>query len=221
LRLDISGVISESPSNFALTLLSNFANFATYYVASSRVKGSVETGLAAIAAGAVGTVPYLLASKKMGRFTKAADYIDVLTSRPVQESSDGIQAVSPDKNYPKRAMKALILMLRAAEPFTVRTHFSEALYTDMIMTSVSFPQESAVGESLAFNMSCNKVEFVGKLRQRADQFQVDGDIANSKPKDKANGAKKKKKPPPKAEDDVRERKRKDVDKRSWFKRVGF
>ena len=220
LKVEISGIISESPSNVLLTLASNIASFQASQLISNRKYTSIQTSLAAIAAGAVGTIPYLIASKfmasdKLSGFTDKgqADYVEILTSRVTKYG-----VTIPDKNYPKKAMKALVEMLNAGEVFTIRTHFSEELYTDMIMTNISFPQEATVGNSLIFNMSCRKVKIVDRIKQRGDQFKSVGDLSPSITPNQSKGPKKPKAVEPPSEDNLKNSKGSNTDPSSWLSR---
>lgn len=65
---------------------------------------------------------------------------------------------------PRIAMKSLIDLMRSKQPFTIRTFFHSAkdksIYSNMVITNLSFPQSAKEGNSLRFNMTAEQIEIV-------------------------------------------------------------
>lgn len=141
LRLELTGVLSESPSGFLLDLATSVVRRnATTLLTNKGLSGTftslaLAAGLAAVKEGLGSSDP-----------EEPADYVKLLTDRS-----------QFDSDYPKKAMQGMISMFNDGKPFNIRTYFSDVVYRNMVATSLTFPQDSAVGDSLKFSMSCVKI----------------------------------------------------------------
>lgn len=142
--LTLTGLISISPSNQLLVLAQALIGGAFSKIAGGGLSG---TFAAAAGAAAVGGLASTLGKENIS---------SLLAIRGV---------VDPD--YPKRAMKGLIFMLEAGQRFTVRTYMSDDLYTDMVLTSVSFNNDAKNGESLPFTLTCKQITTVTSFAKKA------------------------------------------------------
>lgn len=153
LSMSIDGFISESPASQLLTGLDSIRSAV---IQSANFPGLVGT----VASAATGA----LVSRAFNS-TKApandASYVKLLTTR---------DAVDP--NFPKRAMIGLIRMFEKGVPFTMRTFFNDSVYTDMIMTSLTFKQTTKEGNSLSFSMSCKKITITSVFTDTASEFKM-------------------------------------------------
>lgn len=145
LSITIDGFISESPSQKLLTL----ANAA---ITQSLLSTGRFSGLSAsFAAAATATLTsYAVSNSK--KFDTRASFKQLLAQR--SES---------DPEYPKRAMLGLQRMFYSGELFTIRTFFSDVIYTNMAATSLSFSQTPDIGDSLSFTLTAQQINVVRKL----------------------------------------------------------
>ncbi len=92
-----------------------------------------------------------------------------------------------DYNFPMKALKALRGCFEARKPFTIRTYFfpeddDTNLYTNMVITQLTVPQEAMTGDGLAFTLTAESINLVD-----LDLVQVSGEFikgflpANSAP----------------------------------------
>ena len=86
----------------------------------------------------------------------------------------GLERNGDDSEYPKKAFQALIEEQRSRVPFTIETFFTAELYTNMLIESLSVPQESADGDGLRFSMSCKQVKIVQSQTGQADESFIKG-----------------------------------------------
>lgn len=142
MTINLEGMISQSPSSQFLTIASSIAGFAAQ--TAGQFEGLSSTFASAAASAAVSGVAGLF-----GGAGKDASYIPLLTDR---------KPVDPD--FPKKAMKGMIQMFEAGEPFDIRTFFTDDIYRNMVMKKLSFNQTSAEGDSLSFTMSCEKIVLI-------------------------------------------------------------
>jgi hypothetical protein len=143
LRLRIDGLISQSPDSTFLAVVNAALGF---------IKGQVSslTGLSStFATAAIASGLAAAASQGNQDIDGEATYTDLLLQRQLI-----------DNDFPKNAMQGLVALFKAGNPFRVRTFFSSVLYTDMVATSLSFPQDAKMGDSLRFTMECVKVNIV-------------------------------------------------------------
>ncbi len=143
LRVNLKGLITVSPSQQLLTLASSLLNGAIENN-TQRFKGLSSTFVsAALTAGAAQVL------KNSQKDYKKDNANTLLTNRT---------EVDPD--FPKRAMLGLIKLFEAGTPFTIRSYFETSVYTNMVITALSFTHNSSVGDSLSFNMSAQKINIV-------------------------------------------------------------
>lgn len=76
-----------------------------------------------------------------------------------------LRGQDPDVSYPQKAMKALIDCYKDRKPFTIRTYFypnenESNIYTNMVITALSFPQSVQTGDGLPFTLSAERIELV-------------------------------------------------------------
>lgn len=160
LSLNLQCVISESPSSQIIAL----AGALTGAVLSEVSTGKITNQFAqAAGAAAVAGFASTLGKKNQdytGEAYNTVDFAPLLANRkPV------------DPNFPKRAMVGLIKMFQAGTLFNFHTFFTKDIYTDMVMTSLSFTQTPKEGDSLHFTMSCKQISvtkaFTEKLEGKA------------------------------------------------------
>lgn len=175
LTISLEGLISESPSSQFLTIASSIAGFAAQ--TSGQFEGLSSTFASAAASAAVSGVAGLF-----GGAGKDASYIPLLTDR---------KAVDPD--FPKKAMKGMIQMFEAGEPFDIRTYFTDDIYRNMVMKKLSFDQDASKGNSLPFTMSCERVVLIEAFSVTPAEFRM-ADPAGSSAAETANQGSKATKP---------------------------
>jgi hypothetical protein len=143
LMLSIDGIISQSPSSFFLSVVNATAGFIAGQ-ASSLTGLSSAFASAAVASG-------LAAAATQGNtdLDTGASFVKLLLDRGVA-----------DNEFPKKAMLGLVRMFNDGSPFKVRTFFSDVIYTNMVATSITFPQDAKIGDSLKFKLTCVKVNIV-------------------------------------------------------------
>lgn len=111
-----------------------------------------------------------------------------------------------EEAYPKFAMKTLIDMYKAKKPFTIQTYFypevgESNIYSNMVITSLNFPQNVQTGDGLAFTMQCEQIQIVNLQINDVDGSFVKGfGAANGAPKKKDLGAQGTKTPTPQVEE---------------------
>ena len=167
LTLAITGMISQSPSQWLSTLATSIATNAAL---ANSPKGLSNTFKAAVASSIVlGRLAgnYSGSSKEL----LGSPYTTLL-------NNDNRSKVSP-KEYPKQAMLGLIKMFEAGNPFRIRTYFSEEIYSNMVITNLSFNQSAQTGESLPFTMSCQKVTVVKKFEGQASELKAVDPVGSS------------------------------------------
>ena len=147
LTLTVKGIISESPDNFLLTLANSLIQG---QLTTAGLTGSAATFAAAALSAAVS------AAASLGGVTGTG--LDASYALLLNDVNRSIFS----SEYPKTAMKGMESMFRQGVPFTFRTYFSDDLYQNMVMTSLSFTQDAKHGDSLVFDMTCQKVEVVKK-----------------------------------------------------------
>jgi len=174
LTLSLKCMISESPSAGALTLASTLASS----IIGSAIPNKLSSGFARALTGAAVTAIASQIGKGSDDNDNDAGFKDLLTTRSIA-----------DTEYPKKAMLGLARMFQAGTLFTLRTFFNSGLYTNMVMTSLSFSQTSKEGDSLSFSMTCEKVKtvkafsFATNLELKASD-PAGGSLAKVKDKDK-------------------------------------
>jgi hypothetical protein len=137
LSLSLECMISESPSQQLYTLVAALV--------SASIGQVVPAGLSATFAKSAGTV--LATKASLGGSEQSGSIKSLLMNREEYDSE-----------FPKKAMQGLISMFQAGAIFSLHTFFTKSLYTDMVMTSLSFNQTPKEGDSLAFSMSCTQVK---------------------------------------------------------------
>lgn len=70
-----------------------------------------------------------------------------------------------DESYPQKAMKSLIASFEARKPFTIQTYFfsqktKNNIYTNMVITGLSFPQSVETGDGLPFQLTCQQISII-------------------------------------------------------------
>lgn len=177
LMVTIEGFISESPSQKLLTL----ANAA---VTQSLLSTGRFSGLSAsFAAAATATLTsYALSNSQ--KFDKAATFKQLLSQRS-----------EVDPEYPKRAMLGLERMFYSGELFTIRTFFSDVIYTNMAAISLSFNQTAEIGDSLSFTLTAQKVNVVQRLDPIPVEIKMADPAGSSAAEEVKKGTKTKKEVP--------------------------
>ena len=143
LRLSLTGMISQSPTQLLLTAASSILQ--KQLSVSGQFSGLSKTFATAALAAGVSRAASLGGSAS----NKDASFAKLLTVRG-----------ETDPEFPKKAMQGMIKMFKQGVPFTLRTFFQEEIYINMVMDSLTFPQDSTSGDSLMFTMSCTKIEVV-------------------------------------------------------------
>ena len=155
LSLQLECFFSESPSQAILTVASALADAALGQI----IPAGLTTGFAsALSSAAIfGAAGETLDSFGKGTRTESwelesakknpGDFVPLLTTRKEQ-----------DKDFPKRAMLGLTRMFQAGTMFTLHTFFTKDMYTNMVMTSITFKQTPEIGDSLSFTMNCVQVQ---------------------------------------------------------------
>lgn len=174
LTLSVKGIISESPNNFLLTLATSISQG---LLTTAGLTGSSATFATAALSAGVSAAAALGGASGTG--------LDPTYAYLLSDVNRGITS----SEYPKTAMKGMESMFRQGVPFTFRTYFSDDLYQNMVMTSLSFTQESKTGDSLMFDMTCQKVEVVKSILGLAKESAAAQPAASSAPKSKAGGPK--------------------------------
>lgn len=111
-----------------------------------------------------------------------------------------------DEAYAKIAMQTLIGMYKAKKPFTIQTFFFQEtgpsnIYSNMVITSLNFPQNVETGDGLAFTMQCEQIQIVNLQINDVDGSFVKGfGAANGAPKKKDLGAQGTKTPTPQVQE---------------------
>lgn len=171
LRLNIDGVIAESPSQQTLTIATSLAERA--FLSTGSFKGLSATfitlALSNLAA---------LSVSNIGKSEVEANFVALLTTRS-----------EVDVDYPKRAMLGLTKAFEQGVKFNIRTFFSDAVYQDMIITSLNFSQTDKIGDSLSFKMTLEKLVTVQAFKKRKGELQV-ADPANGSATDAVDKGKK-------------------------------
>ena len=85
-----------------------------------------------------------------------------------------------DTDFPRRAMNGLLEMQKIAKPFTIKTFFEENLYTNMVITRLSFAQKAKDGFSLPFEMTAEQVQITSSVLIPVDPNKVKAASAASK-----------------------------------------
>lgn len=170
IEVSMAGMISISPSQKTLTVASNLAAA----VVGTQFQGLSSTFASAAAAAAVSGAAQLL-SGNVG--LESPGYNKLLGKRGEQ-----------DPNFPKKAMLGLLRVFERGVPFTIRSYFDVKVYTDMVMTSLTFPQDATIGESLNFNMTAKKIKTVEVFKKTIGEFKA-VDPAGSSASDKKNKGK--------------------------------
>lgn len=142
LTLSITGFISESPSQKLLTLATSLATGAL--LSTGQFQGLSAAFATALLASLASS-----ATKSKSEFDETATFKKLLASRS-----------ETDPEYPKRAMLGLEKLFRSGEPFDVRTYFSDQIYKNMVVTSLSFTQDANSGDSLNFSITASKLTTV-------------------------------------------------------------
>jgi hypothetical protein len=158
----MEGFISESPSS---QLLSVVQSIAAGVIGSANLPGL--TGTFAAAAGAA-IVSKAFSGSTPSTAVGEASYVKLLNVR--NES---------DVDFPKRAMIGMVRMFEQGAPFTLRTFFNDSLYSNMVMTSLSFKQTTKEGNSLAFSMGCKKINVTTTFTKDASEFRMQNPAGQS------------------------------------------
>lgn len=133
LTLSIEGFISDAPLDQISAILGGVTGGLVAGAASSTAIGG---------AGLIGT--------GLGAFV--GDQLGGALGELVRDTND--------KNYPKKAFDQLLKAQEARQPFLIKTFFSKEIYTNMIITSLSFPQTVVDGGGIRFNMTCEQITLV-------------------------------------------------------------
>jgi hypothetical protein len=161
LTLNLQCVISESPSSQILAL----AGAATSAALSELSTGKI-TNQFAQAAGAAAVAGFASTLGKKQQDYQGKDAYNKVNFGPLLANRKTV-----DPNFPKRAMVGLIKMFQYGAIFNFHTFFTKDIYTDMVMTSLSFTQTPKEGDSLHFTMSCKQIAvtkaFTEKLEGKA------------------------------------------------------
>ena len=154
LRLSLNGMISQSPTQLLLTAASSILQ--KQLADRGKFTGLTKTfTTAALAAG-------VSRAASLGGSGSSTSFAQLLTVRG-----------ESDPEFPKKAMQGLIEMFKQGTPFTLRTYFQEEIYLNMVMDSISFPQNATSGDSLMFMMSCTKVEIVKSVTSKNELSAAD------------------------------------------------
>ena len=170
LTVNVSAVFSESPSQKLLTIAQSLASGVADR--AGQFQGLSSTFVSAASALAV-SAPF----RNYSKFDKEAGFLRLLGER---------KEVDPD--YPKRAMLGLQKAFDAGKVFDLRTYFSDVIYKNMVMTSLSFSQTVSLGDSLSFTFTAQKVTTVDSFVRKKSEVEMK-DPANSSATEKVNKGK--------------------------------
>lgn len=147
LTLTLSCMISESPSQALITLASSIAGAGVRNLSSNKITQEFSGAIAAAGTAAVASQIGKKAPAFTGKAYNKVDFAPLLTNRKAY-----------DPNFPKRAMVGLTKMFQQGTIFDLHTFFTSDIYSDMVMTSLTFSQTPKEGESLFFTMTCKQVD---------------------------------------------------------------
>jgi len=159
--LQITGFISESPSQQLLTIASSLLTGAA--LSTGQFQGLSATFASAFTSAFASAV----AGDDETPDLKKANFTQLLTVRNEN-----------DPEFPKRAMLGLTRAFEKGTLFKIRTYFSDLLYKDMVINSLSFEQNEQTGDSLRFNMTLQKIVTVKAFKQKKGESQI-ADPANA------------------------------------------
>lgn len=165
----LEGFIYISPSQKTLTVASNLIANA----AGKQFQGLSSTFASAAASAAVSGAVQLFGGN-VG--LESPGYNKLLGKRG-----------EVDPNFPKKAMLGLLRVFERGIPFTIRSYFDVKVYTDMVMTSLSFPQDASVGESLNFSMTAKKIKTVESFTKTTAEIKAKDPANSSAAPKKDNG----------------------------------
>jgi len=173
MKVSVSGVFSESPSQELLTLATSLSSWA---ILSTGQFTGLSAGFATAALAAAAS------ASTRREISKTASWAKLLTVRSIT-----------DPGFPKRALDGLKGMFENGTLFTLRTYFNSSIYTDMIMTNLSFNQDPEIGDSLRFSFSAQKVRTVQAFKTKAGEIQMKDPAGSSAAEKGEKGPKTKKK----------------------------
>jgi len=153
--LSLQCMISESPSQQLLTLATGLLGAGLKQLTTDKLTGQF--------AGAVAAASMAVNSSMTGKVKPS--YSDDTGFGEVDFGPLLSNRKDLDVDFPKRAMIGLIKMFQAGTIFSLHTFFTQHLYTDMVMTSLSFSQTPKEGESLSFSMSCKQISVTTAFSQ--------------------------------------------------------
>ena len=168
LTLQITGMITQSPSAMLAGILDTVVGF-TDLAKPKGISGSFAAAL--LTAGAKAALT--------GGFNKSQSENEYYGSPFATLLSGDYRKSAGQEDYPKQAMLGLIKMFEAGQAFRIRTYFSEEIYTNMVMTSLSFNQNAKVGNSLPFTITCQKVKVVPLFESTASELSVVDPVGSS------------------------------------------
>ena len=158
MTIQMDCLISESPSQQLLSIASSVA--AGVINATGAFQGLSSTFASAAASAAVSAAAGAIDAFGGGA-SGGSTYARLLTVRNEN-----------DPDFPKKAMKGLIQMFEAGQPFEIRTFFTSEIYQNMVMTSLNFKQTAAEGDSLAFSMTCEKITTVKSFDKNPSEIRM-------------------------------------------------
>ena len=167
LEISIECLVSESPSQQVLT------------IGKTLIAGAIGTqfrGLSSTFASAAASAAISGAAALFGEKGGVATYNKLLANRGPN-----------DVDYPKKAMQGLIRVFEQGIPFTIRSYFDVKVYTNMVMTSLSFPQAALTGDSLQFTMSAKKITTVDVFDTTPSETQMKDPAGSSAAKSANKG----------------------------------
>lgn len=199
LSITIAGYISSTPTDEMRDLLSSIGAGVASGIGSALGAQSKIKGASTLGAG-LGAVAGSMLGGGLGLFGR-----------------DG----ADDQTYAQKAMIKLLAAQRSQKPFTIQTFFfpskgPENIYSDMVITQLSFPQTPAEGDGLKFTLTARRIEVVGlQIKGVSPDFIKGLQAGNSAPKTADLGGQATTAAPAKAADAAKE-----VSNQSFSKKLG-
>jgi hypothetical protein len=151
--------------------------------------GGLEGALQSVAQGVLaGTAGRIAQNSRLGGNSLIGTGLGAAVGASVGGALGSYLRGAGDQTYAQKAMLALVKAYRARKPFTIRTYFfpqgsDQNIYTNMVITSLNFPQSVETGDGLPFTMSCEQIDVVDLQLVSVSGDQIKGfSAANGAPK---------------------------------------
>ena len=178
LTLTVNAMFSESPSQKLLTVAQTIAGGVADSAGQFR-------GLSATFAAAASSLAVSAPFTNFSRFDTRLGFARLLTDRSEN-----------DPEFPKRAMLGLQRAFDQGIIFDIRTYFSDVIYKNMVMNTLSFTQSPSNGDSLSFTFTAQKITTVDQFVRKKTELRVKDPAGSSATKKENKGSKKTDDQPP-------------------------